>query len=174
MWYCGQFYALFFLTQTLKVDGTTANILIAASLAIGTPFFILFGWLSDKIGRKPIILAGCLIAAITYFPLFGALAKYGNPNLVAAQETAPVTVTADPARCSFQFNPVGTASFTTSCDVVKSFLARNSVNYRNETAPAGTVAAVKIGDKVDPGLRRAPALPPAAAKAQDRRADRRR
>ena len=152
VWYCGQFYALFFLTQSLKMDGTTANILIAASLAIGTPFFIFFGWLSDKIGRKPIILAGCLIAAITYFPLFGALAKYANPDLVAAQERSPVTVTADPARCSFQFNPVGTASFTTSCDVVKSFLARNSVNYRNETAPAGTVASVKIGDKVIPGF----------------------
>src|SRR3954447_14299353 len=140
VWYTGQFYALFFLTQTLKVDGTTANLLIAASLAIGTPCFILFGWLSDKIGRKPIILAGCLIAAITYFPLFGALAKYGNPDLVAAQEKAPVTVTADPSRCSFQFNPVGTASFTTSCDVVKSFLARNSVNYHNESAPAGQLA----------------------------------
>jgi MFS family permease len=165
VWYCGQFYALFFLTQSLKMDGTTANILIAASLAIGTPFFIFFGWLSDKIGRKPIILAGCLIAAITYFPLFGALAKYANPDLVAAQERAPVTVTADPARCSFQFNPVGTASFTTSCDVVKSFLARNSVNYRNETAPAGTVASVKIGDKVIPGFD-VTGLPPAEAKAK--------
>src|SRR5215208_6860687 len=165
VWYCGQFYALFFLTQSLKMDGTTANILIAASLAIGTPFFIFFGWLSDKIGRKPIILAGCLIAAITYFPLFGALAKYANPDLVAAQERAPVSVTADPARCSFQFNPVGTASFTTSCDVVKSFLARNSVNYRNETAPAGTVASVKIGDKVIQGFD-VTGLPPAEAKAK--------
>jgi MFS family permease len=152
VWYTGQFYALFFLTQTLKVDGTTANILIATSLAIGTPGFILFGWLSDKIGRKPIILAGCLIAAITYFPLFGMLAKYGNPDLVAAQERAPVTVTADPSRCSFQFNPVGTAAFTTSCDVVKSFLARNSVNYSNQSAPAGQLAQVKIGDKVVQGV----------------------
>jgi MFS family permease len=165
VWYCGQFYALFFLTQTLKVDGTTANILIAIALAIGTPGFILFGWLSDKIGRKPIILAGCLIAAITYFPLFGALARYGNPDLVAAQEKAPVTVTADPSRCSFQFNPVGTASFTTSCDVVKAFLARNSVNYHNESAPAGQLAQVKIGDKVIQGVELT-GLPPAEAKAK--------
>jgi nitrate/nitrite transporter NarK len=147
------------------VDGTTANILIAIALAIGTPGFILFGWLSDKIGRKPIILAGCLIAAITYFPLFGALARYGNPDLVAAQEKAPVTVTADPSRCSFQFNPVGTASFTTSCDVVKAFLARNSVNYHNESAPAGQLAQVKIGDKVIQGVELT-GLPPAEAKAK--------
>ncbi|HWL06681.1 MAG TPA: MFS transporter [Xanthobacteraceae bacterium] len=152
VWYCGQFYALFFLTQTLKIDGTTANILIATSLLIGTPFFIFFGWWSDKVGRKPIIMAGCLIAAIAYFPLFGALASYGNPDLVAAQERAPVTVTADPARCSFQFNPVGTASFTTSCDVLKSFLARNSVNYHNESAPAGSLAQMRIGDRVISGV----------------------
>ena len=148
VWYCGQFYALFFLTQTMKVDGTTANILIALSLAIGTPFFIFFGWLSDRVGRKPIIMAGCLIAALTYFPLFGLLAKYANPELIAAQERAPVTVTADPRQCSFQFNPVGTSSFTTSCDVAKSFLARNSVNYHNETAAPGSVAQVRIGDRV--------------------------
>src|SRR3954467_6443683 len=165
VWYTGQFYALFFLTQTLKVDGTTANLLIAFSLLVGTPFFILFGWLSDKVGRKPILLAGCLIAAITYFPLFGALARYGNPDLVAAQEKAPVTVTADPSRCSFQFNPVGTSSFTTSCDVVKAFLARNSVNYHNESAPAGQLAQVKIGDKVIQGAELA-GLPPAEAKAK--------
>ncbi|MGN6461479.1 MAG: MFS transporter [Pseudolabrys sp.] len=165
VWYCGQFYALFFLTQTLKIDGTTANILIAASLLIGTPFFIFFGWLSDRVGRKPIIMAGCLIAALAYFPLFSALAKFGNPDLVAAQERAPVTVTADPSKCSFQFNPVGTASFTTSCDVVKSFLARNSVNYHNETAPAGTLASVKIGNTVIQGVDLT-GLPAAEAKAK--------
>ena len=148
VWYCGQFYALFFLTQSLKVDGTTANIMIAVSLLIGTPFFIFFGWLSDRVGRKPIIMAGCLIAALTYFPLFGLLAKYANPELMAAQERAPVTVTADPAQCSFQFNPVGTSSFTTSCDVAKSFLARNSVNYHNVPAAPGSAAQVKIGDRV--------------------------
>ena len=148
VWYTGQFYALFFLTQTLKVDGTTANILIALSLVIGTPFFVLFGALSDKIGRKGIIMVGCLLAAATYFPIFKAITHYANPALEAAQEKAPVTVVADPGACSFQFNPVGTAQFTSSCDIAKSFLARNAVNYSNEPASAGTVAQVKIGDKV--------------------------
>jgi MFS family permease len=148
VWYTGQFYALFFLTQTLKVDGWTANVLIAISLLIGTPFFIVFGWLSDKIGRKPIILGGCLIAALTYFPIFAAITHYANPALERAQATSPVTVVADPSECSFQFNPVGTAKFVSSCDVAKSFLARNSVNYSNEAAPAGTLASVKVGDTV--------------------------
>jgi hypothetical protein len=116
--------------------------------AIGTPFFIVFGWLSDKIGRKPIILAGCLLAALTYFPLFKALTKYANPALAAAQERAPVTVVADPADCSFQFDPVGTAKFDTSCDIAKSFLAKARRLLRNVAAPAGTVASVKIGDTV--------------------------
>ena len=145
VWYTGQFYALFFLTQTLKMDGATANILIAISLLIGTPFFIVFGWLSDKIGRKPIILGGCLLAAITYFPLFQALTRAVNPDLAAAQASAPVTVVADPASCSFQFNPVGTSQFTSSCDIAKGFLARNSVSYQNEAAPAGTPAKVRVG-----------------------------
>jgi MFS family permease len=148
VWYTGQFYALFFLTQTLKVDGTTANILIALSLVIGTPFFIVFGALSDRIGRKKIILAGCLLAALTYFPIFNLLTHYANPALEAAQQKAPVTVVADPAACSFQFNPVGTAKFTTSCDIAKSFLARNAVNYANEAAPAGAVTQVRIGERV--------------------------
>jgi hypothetical protein len=148
VWYTGQFYALFFLTQTLKVDGTTANILIALSLVIGTPFFVLFGALSDKIGRKGIIMAGCLLAALTYFPIFKALTHYANPALEAAQEKSPVTVVADPNACSFQFNPVGTSQFTSSCDIAKSFLARNAVNYANEPAAPGTVAQVKIGEKV--------------------------
>jgi len=147
VWYTGQFYALFFLTQTLKVDGTTANILIALSLAIGTPFFIFFGALSDRIGRKVIILGGCLVAAATYFPLFKALTHFANPQLEQALISAPVTVTANPSECSFQFNPVGTSRFVTSCDIAKSFLARNSVNYANAEAPAGTVAKVKIGDQ---------------------------
>lgn len=145
VWYTGQFYALFFLTQTLKVDANTANIMIAIALLIGTPFFVIFGALSDKIGRKPIIMAGCLIAAATYFPIFQGLTHFANPALEKAQASAPVTVIADPSTCSFQFNPVGTASFTSSCDVVKSFMARNSVNYKNEAAPAGSVAKVKIG-----------------------------
>jgi len=146
VWYTGQFYALFFLTQTLKIDSGTANILIAVSLAIGTPFFIFFGWLSDRIGRKPIIMAGCLVAALTYFPLFKSLTHYGNPALEKALATAPVTVLADPGECSFQFNPTATSKFTTSCDIAKSFLASNSVNYKNEAAPAGTVAKVRVGD----------------------------
>lgn len=148
VWYTGQFYALFFLQQTLKVDGATANILIAASLVIGTPFFIVFGSLSDKIGRKPIIMAGCLIAALTYFPIFSALTHYANPALEAALKNAPVVVAADPADCQFQFNPTGTKKFTSSCDIVKAKLASASVNYSNEIAPSGTIASVKVGDKV--------------------------
>jgi len=148
VWYTGQFYALFFLQQTLKVDGPTANILIAASLVIGTPFFIVFGSLSDKIGRKPIIMAGCLIAALTYFPIFSALTHYANPALEAALKNAPVVVTADPGDCQFQFNPTGTKKFTSSCDIVKAKLAAASVNYSNEVAAPGTIASVKVGDKV--------------------------
>jgi len=146
VWYTGQFYALFFLTQTLKVDANSANIMIAVALLVATPFFVLFGWLSDKIGRKPIILAGCLIAALTYFPIFKGITHFANPALERAQAEAPVTVIADPATCSFQFNPVGTSSFTSSCDIIKSFLARNSVNYENQAAPAGSVAKVRVGD----------------------------
>ena len=145
VWYTGQFYALFFLTQTLKVDAVTANLLIAAALVIGTPFFIVFGALSDKIGRKPIILAGCLIAALTYFPLFKALTHYANPALYQAVQNSPVTLTADPSQCTFQFNPTGTAKFTSSCDIAKQMLAVNSANYEtnNGTGPA----VIQIGDK---------------------------
>jgi len=148
VWYTGQFYALFFLTQALKVDGATANIMIAISLLIGTPFFIIFGTLSDKIGRKPIIMAGCLIAALTYFPLFKALTEAANPDLAAAQAKNKVVVTADPAECSFQFNPTGTAKFTSSCDIAKQVLAASSVSYDNEVAAAGTPATIKIGETV--------------------------
>ena len=148
VWYTGPFYALFFLTQTLKVDGALANLLIAASLLIGTPFFVVFGTLSDKIGRKNIIMAGCIIAALTYFPIFKALTHYANPALEAAQISAPVVVSADPAECQFQFNPTGTKKFTSSCDIAKAKLAASSVNYQNEEAPAGTIASIKIGDKV--------------------------
>ncbi len=147
IWYGGQFYALFFLTLTLKVPAVTAQILIATSLALGTPFFILFGWLSDKIGRKPIILAGFALGVITYFPIFQGLTHFANPKLEAALASAPVTVIADPSECSFQFNPVGTAKFTTSCDIAKSALVARSVNYKNEPAAAGTKASVKVGDQ---------------------------
>ncbi|TDN68539.1 MFS transporter [Paraburkholderia sp. BL10I2N1] len=148
VWYTGQFYALFFLTQTLKVDGTSANILIALALLIGTPCFVLFGALSDKIGRKPIIMAGCLIAALTYFPLFHALTHFANPALEAAQQKSPIVVIANPDECSFQFNPVGTAKFTSSCDIAKSALSRAGLNYDNVAAPAGTLAQIKVGDTV--------------------------
>jgi len=151
VWYTGQFYALFFLTQTLKVDGQTANFLIAGSLLIGTPFFIVFGTLSDKIGRKLIIMAGCLIAALTYFPIFGGLTHYANPALETALNNAPVVVTADPERCQFLFNPTGTKKFTSSCDIARTVLANSSVAYSSVDAPAGTVATIKIGDKVIQG-----------------------
>jgi MFS family permease len=148
VWYSGQFYALFFLTSVLKVDGSTANILVAASLLIGTPFFVVFGTLSDKIGRKPIILAGLALAIFTYFPLFGALTKAANPDLAAAQASAKVTVTAGAGDCSFQGNPVAREiDFTKSCDIAKRFLAQNSVSYDNVTAAAAGPAVVKIGDK---------------------------
>ena len=145
VWYAGQFYSLFFLTQTLKIEAFTANLLIAAALLIATPFFVVFGALSDKVGRKPIIMLGCLLAAVTYFPIFKALTHYGNPAIETAAATSPVVVTADPGTCSFQFNPVGTSKFTTSCDIVKSALAKGGVPYSNQEAPAGTVASVKVG-----------------------------
>ena len=146
VWYTGQFYALFFMTGPLKVDNATANILTAISLLLGTPFFVFFGWLSDKIGRKPIIMAGCLIAALTFFPLFAALTKAANPALAAAQAKNKVTVTADPNECSFQFNPTGVVKFTSSCDVAKQVLAARAVSYENV---AGTgPAKITIGDKV--------------------------
>jgi MFS family permease len=148
VWYSGQFYALFFLTQALKVDGATANIMVAISLIIGTPFFILFGAWSDKIGRKPIIMAGCLLAVLTYFPVFTALTKAANPDLAAAQAANKVVVTADPKECSFQFNPTGTVKFTSSCDIAKQRLAGASVSYDNVVAPAGTPATIKVGETV--------------------------
>jgi MFS family permease len=146
VWYTGQFYALFFLTQALKVDIATANILVAISLVIGTPFFIVFGSLSDKIGRKPIIMAGCLVAALTYFPLFKALTEAANPDLAKAQASSKVVVTADPNECSFQFNPTGTAKFTSSCDIAKQVLAAGSVSYDNVVGSGA--AKISIGDKV--------------------------
>jgi MFS family permease len=146
VWYGGQFYALFFLTQTLKVPAVTAWILLVVSLAIGTPCFILFGWLSDKIGRKPIMLAGFALAVITYFPIFQGITHYANPKLEHALSAAPVVVTADPKQCSFQFKATGTEKFTTACDIIKSTLVNLSVNYENVAAPAGTKASVKIGD----------------------------
>jgi len=146
VWYTGQFYALFFLEKMLKVDGGLTNGLVAISLLIGTPFFVLFGWLSDKVGRKWIIMAGCVLACLTYFPLFKTLTVAANPQLAAAVAAAPVTVAADPADCSVQFDPIGKTVFNTSCDLAKSYLAKAGVTYTNAVAPAGSVAVVRIGD----------------------------
>jgi MFS family permease len=147
IWYCGQFYALLFLERTLRVDGATTNILTAIALGLATPFFVLFGWLSDKIGRKPIILTGCLLAMLTYFPLFQALTRYANPALYAAQASSQVSVIADPTQCSFQFDPVGKNKFdSTSCDIAKSFLAKAGVSYARVDAAPGAVAQIRAGD----------------------------
>ena len=149
VWYTGQFYTLFFLTQILKVDAQTANLLIAASLLLATPFFLVFGSLSDRIGRKPIIMGGLLLAALTYFPIFRAITHYANPALADAQEASPVTVTADPSTCSVQFNPVGTSKFTSPCDVAKAALVRRGVPYSNE-ASTGRDAQIRVGTTVVP------------------------
>ncbi len=148
VWYTGQFYALFFLEKTLMVDGATTNILTAVALALGTPFFIFFGWLSDKIGRKGIIMAGCALAVLTYFPTFKALTSAVNPQLAAAQASAPVTVVTNDADCSLQFDPVGKNKFDSkSCDIAKALLAKSAVSYSSVEAPAGTVAQIRIGDQ---------------------------
>jgi MFS family permease len=166
VWYGGQFYALFFMTQTIKVPAVTASIMVALGLLIGTPCFILFGWLSDKIGRKPIMLAGFALAAITYFPIFQGITHFANPKLEHALAAAPVVVTADPAECSFQFKATGTEKYTTGCDIIKAALVGLSVNYQNVAAPAGTAASVKIGEQQVTGTAAgAPAAIAAAVKA---------
>ena len=148
VWYTGQFYALFFLEKMLMVDGATTNILIAIALAIGTPFFVFFGWLSDRIGRKPIVLAGCALAALSYFPAFKLLTEAANPALAQAQVSAPVSVIANDADCSIQFDPVGRNKFDSkSCDIAKAFLAKGGISYAKVDAPAGTVAQIKIGEQ---------------------------
>ncbi|MBB4218967.1 MFS family permease [Rhizobium sp. BK212] len=152
VWYGGQFYALFFLQNVLKVDLFSANVMVAIALLLGTPFFVIFGGLSDKIGRKPIIMAGLLIAAVTYNPLFKAMTWTANPALAEAQASIRATVTADPADCRFQFNPTGTAKFTSSCDVATAFLTRNSVPYDVVPGPAGQPATVKVGNATIPSF----------------------
>jgi len=147
VWYAGQFYSLFFLTQVLKVDAQPANLLIAASLLIATPFFVVFGRLSDRIGRKKVVLAGCLLAAITYFPIFKAITHFANPAIAAAAANSPVTVLADPAACHFQFDPVGKKKFVQSCDIAKAALAKSGVPYSTESAPVGSIARVHIGSE---------------------------
>jgi len=151
VWYTGQFYALFFMGQVLKVDPKTVNLLVAASLVVGTPFFIIFGSLSDKIGRKVVIMSGLLIAIVLYIPntpvsLFNALTHFANPALEKAMANAPATITADVNECSFQFNPTGTAKFTSSCDIAKQVMASNSASYTTVAGAVGTPALVKIGD----------------------------
>lgn len=148
VWYAGQFYVLLFMTQTLKVDPVTANILVAIGLVLATPFFVIFGALSDRIGRKKIILAGMALAVFTYFPIFKALTHYANPALERALANSPVVLVADPAECQFQFNPTGTKKFTSSCDIAKARLVSSSVNYKIEDAAPGTVAHIKVGSVV--------------------------
>jgi len=150
VWYTGQFYALFFLQSIMKVDGYTSNLLIAWSLVFGTLFFVFFGWLSDKIGRKPIILAGCLIAALTFFPIFKQITSLGNPALEKAIENVKVTVVSNPTDCGDLFNPVGTRVFTTSCDRARAFLAQSSVKYATQLDPAATGVTVKVNDAAVP------------------------
>ncbi|HYC10608.1 MAG TPA: MFS transporter [Steroidobacteraceae bacterium] len=152
VWYCGQFYALFFLTQVLKVDAQPANLLIAAALVIATPFFVVFGRLSDRIGRKKIVMAGCLIAALTYVPIFKGITHFANPAIESAAATSPVTVVADPSACAFQFDPVGKKKFVQSCDVAKAALAKAGVPYSNEAAPVGSVALVRVGTTEVPSV----------------------
>jgi MFS family permease len=152
IWYTSQFYALFFLERVLKVDGATTNWLMALALTIASPGFVLFGWLSDKVGRKKIILAGCLLAALTYIPLFQALAGAANPRLASAIREAPVSVVAASDDCSTQFDPIGTARFVTSCDVAKSTLAKLGVPYDSVAAPVGSTAAIRIGERSLPSL----------------------
>lgn len=145
VWYGGQFYSLFFLTQALKVDGTTANLLIAGALALATPFFVVFGWLSDKIGRKKIILAGCLLAAVTYFPIFKGITHFANPGIEEARAKSPAVVVADPNTCSFQFDPAGVRKFTSSCDVATAALTKAGVPYDVKPAAPGSLAQVSVG-----------------------------
>lgn len=171
VWYCGMFYELFFLTQVLKVDGKTANLMVAGALILGTPFFIVFGSWSDKIGRKPIIMAGLLLAVITYIPntpvsVFNGLTHFANPALEKAMATSPASITVDPAECSFQFNPTGTVKFTSSCDIAKQVMATNSASYTTISSAPGTVAQVKIGETVIDGYA-TKGMAPADAKAAD-------
>ncbi|MBB4199453.1 MFS transporter [Rhodoblastus sphagnicola] len=147
VWYAGQFYALFFLTQTLRLDSTTASLLMAGALALGAPLFVLFGALSDRIGRKPVILGGCLLAALLTFPIFQGLTHAVNPALAQASARAPAKVIADPNTCAFQFDPVEAKAFVSSCDIAKNLLASAGVSYANEAAPPGALAKIVVGDR---------------------------
>ncbi|UFP97868.1 MFS transporter [Pseudomonas fitomaticsae] len=144
--YAAQFYVLFFLTQFLKMDPAVANSLLIISVVIGAPFFIIFGWLSDKVGRKPVLMLGLLLATALYFPIFKSLAHYANPAIDHASQQAPITVVADPATCTFQFDPVGKAKFDSPCDKVKTFLVKQGLPYSSVAAPAGSTVQVSVGD----------------------------
>ncbi|PCR96366.1 MFS transporter [Pseudomonas sp. FW215-R2] len=144
--YAAQFYVLFFLTQFLKMDPAVANSLLIISVVIGAPFFIIFGWLSDKVGRKPVLMLGLLLATALYFPIFKSLAHYANPAIDHASQQAPITVVADPATCTFQFDPVGKAKFDSPCDKVKTFLVKQGLPYSSVAAPAGSAVQVSVGD----------------------------
>ncbi|PZQ55227.1 MAG: MFS transporter [Phenylobacterium zucineum] len=165
VWYTGQFYALFFLEKMLKVDGALTNTLVAIALALGTPFFVIFGWLSDKIGRKPVILAGCVLAALTYFPIFKALTAAANPDLAHAAQRAPVMVVAHPSDCHFQFDPVGKQAFTTACDVAKGALANAGVSYVNVSPDKPGPTVIRIGEKTVAPLEGGSTMAPAEFKA---------
>jgi MFS family permease len=153
VWYAAQFYVLFFIERTLKIDAALTNILVASALVISTPLYVFFGWLSDRVGRKPVILAACGLAALTYFPLFNALTSAANPDLARAIRSAPVTIHADPRECSIQFDPIGNRTFSSSCDIARSYLARAGVSYDTVDAPPGTVAEMRVGERVLPSFR---------------------
>ena len=153
IWYTAQFYVLFFLQRVLKVDDSISSLLVCAALIISTPLYVFFGWLTDKIGRKKVMMTACLLAALTYFPLFKMLTAAANPALSQAVASAPVVVTVDENECSFQFDPIGGKTFSNSCDIVQSFLSRAGVSYNKVDAPAGTVAELKVGDQVLPAFK---------------------
>ncbi|MES2871655.1 MAG: MFS transporter [Pseudomonadota bacterium] len=145
--YTAQFYVLFFLTQMLKMDPAQANMLLIISVVIGAPFFIFFGWLSDRVGRKPILMLGLLLATVLYFPLFKALSHYANPQIDTASRQSPIVVMADPSTCTFQFDPVGKARFDSPCDKVKTFLVKQGLPYTSESAAPGTGVQVSVGEQ---------------------------
>jgi len=150
VWYCAFFYAQFFMQKILKVDDLTVSWLLAAATAVSAVLYVFFGWLSDLIGRKIVLLFGMGLAIATFIPgtpisAFEAMTRAANPALYEAEARAPVTVVADPAACSMQFDPVGKAQFASSCDIAKGYLTNAGVSYANQAAPAGAVAQVRVG-----------------------------
>jgi MFS family permease len=152
VWYTGQFYALFFLTITLKLSYLSAYLLILASLIVGTPFFVFFGWLSDRIGRLKIMLAGCLIAAVTYFPLFAALTHYVNPDLEAFSNSQPVTVGADASTCKLHIFVTAFTRFS-NCDRAQDLVTKLGVSFKTENLPnAAERVNLKVGSTAVEGF----------------------